>query len=154
MDREWIRASLLALVLGINFSCGCTPSRPSPPSNLTGTWSGTLGEANLPTSVRLVWNANQSGSDVIGPVTISGTVNALTFPGTLAAMLDLQRLSLTYTVPAGSVPGFANCRITGTGTAGATNTTITGTITMTATSCEGFTGHPTTGSHPISLTKQ
>jgi hypothetical protein len=57
-------------------------------------------------------------------------------------------------VPAGSVPGFADCLITGTGSAVASNTTTSGSITVTAASCEGFTGHPTTGTQPLSLTKQ
>jgi hypothetical protein len=121
---------------------------------MTGTWSGTLGQAMSGTLVRLVWNASQSGSTVSGPVTISKPVDNLTFAGTLSGTLNLQSLSLKYTVPAGSVPGFANCLITGTGAAGASSTTITGSITVTATSCEGFTGHPTTGTQAFSLSKQ
>ena len=152
MGRGWIPASLLALVLGINFSCGCSPTRPSP-MNMTGIWSGTLGPATSGTSVRLVWNATQSFSDVSGPVTISKPVDNLNFAGTLSGTLNAQNLSLTFTVPAGSVPGFADCRITGTGAGAASNSVITGTITVTATSCEGFTGHPT-GTQSLSLTKQ
>lgn len=121
---------------------------------MTGSWSGTLGQAMSGTSVRLVWIASQSGSTVSGPVTISNPVDNLTFPGTLSGTLNLQSLSLKYTVPAGNVPGFANCLITGTGAAGATNTTITGNITVTAASCEGFTGHPTTGTQTFSLIKK
>jgi hypothetical protein len=120
---------------------------------MTGTWSGTLGQALSGTSVRLVWNATQSGSAVSGPVTISKPVDNLTFAGTLSGTLNGQNLSLNYTVPAGSVPGFANCLITGTGAAGATNTTITGSITVIAAACEG-TGHPTTGTQALSLTRQ
>ena len=119
---------------------------------MTGTWSGTLGQATSVTSVRLVWNASQSGSTVSGPVTISKPVNDLTFVGTLSGTLNAQSLSLNYAVPVGSVPGFANCLITGTGAAGATNTTITGSITVTAASCDG-TGHPTSGTQALSLTR-
>jgi hypothetical protein len=121
--------------------------------NMTGIWSGTLGQATSGTSVRLVWNATQSFSTVSGPVIISKPVDNLTFPGTLSGTLNAQNLSLTYTVPAGSVPGFANCLIAGTGAAGATNSVITGTINVAATSCDGFTGHPT-GTQSLSLTKQ
>ena len=97
----------------------------------------------------LGWRANSRGragcARSPGSATIDGN-------GEAATPLNAQSLSLNYTVPAGSVPGFANCLITGTGGAGVTNTTITGSVTVTAASCEGA-GHPTTGIQPLSLTR-
>src|SRR5436190_23925114 len=102
---RWIRTSLLGLVLGINFSCGCSPSGPSPPVNMTGTWSGTLGQAVSSSSVRLVWDVSQSGATFSGPVAISKPADNVSLAGTLSGTANGQSLTLRYTVPAGSVPG-------------------------------------------------
>ena len=148
--ETWFQASALSLVVAINLSGGCSPSSPSP-VNLTGTWSGTLGPSMSGTALRMVWTVTQNGTSVSGPVTLSKPNEIAEFPGTLSGTLNGSSLSLSYAVPAGSVPGFASCAISGTGSAGAGTVAISGTLNVTYSSCSGFV--QSSGSQPLSLAK-
>ena len=146
-----LQASALGLIVAINLFGGCSPSSPSSTLNLTGTWSGTLGPPMSGTSLRLVWTATQNGLAVSGPVTVSKPNEIPEFPGTLSGTLSGLSSFLSFTVPAGSVPGFATCAITGNGSVTAAATTISGNLNVTYSSCTGFV--QSSGSQLLSLTK-
>ncbi len=54
----WIRISvavLIAAVLTTLSACGDSSTAPSPPSDLTGTWTGQVGPQGSPSALRLTW---------------------------------------------------------------------------------------------------
>ena len=75
--------------------------------------------------------------------------------GTMSGALFSTQLSpLTYSVPAGAVPGYPNCTIDGTGSATVTaGVRITGTLQTTFSNCSGS-GLATPDSAQLTLTKQ
>ncbi len=75
------------------------------------------------------------------------------FNGTLAGVLSGTRLSLTYTVPRGNVPGSPDCTISGTGTIDATPTLLSGRLNVTSTNCAN-TGLQPSSVEEIALVKQ
>ena len=75
------------------------------------------------------------------------------FNGTLAGVLSGTRLSLTYTVPRGNVPGSPDCTISGTGTIDATPTLLSGRMNVTSANCAN-TGLQPSSVEEIALVKQ
>lgn len=130
-------AGLLAAV-----GCGGSNTAPSqPPSlNLAGTWSGTLRQPGSQggSTITVIWVVTQVGNRVSGPETVSEPRRGTTYSGTLAGTLTGTQLSLTETVPQGSIPGFPLCSISGAGSFSASAASISGTITARFASCEGF----------------
>jgi hypothetical protein len=66
--------------------------------------------------------------------------------------LTSSQLALAYLAPAGSVVGFHDCAISGSGTATLSSASITGTLRLTFTACEGA-GFESTGGDQITLTR-
>jgi hypothetical protein len=153
-----VRVALVPLFILSSSACGEGPTSPtgigSPPSlNLTGTWVGPLGPPQTNISFRATWTASQTGSAVSGPVAMFRASDNVAFDGTLAGVLSGTRLSLTYAVPRGNVPGAPDCTISATGTIDATATLLAGTMNMTAPNCEAISLLPSAVGE-IALVKQ
>jgi len=112
-----------------------------------------IGESQSGSALRVTWVATQSGAAVAGSATIVKPASNVPATGTLSGTLSGSQLTLTYSVPAGTVPVYLSCAVSGTGTATATDQTISGTLQTTFTSCLGS-GLETPESPQLILTKQ
>ena len=149
---SWIRCLVLGVLSISGVACGDS-TKPSPtPINLAGTWSGLLGQTGSGTALRMTWSVSHEGNNVSGPATLIKPSANVPATGILGGTLTGSQLSLTYTVPAGSVPGFATCSISGSGSATVTNSAISGSLAATFLSCSGS-GLEPTGSIQLMLTR-
>jgi hypothetical protein len=151
----WIRffvvlfvASLLATLI----ACGNSPTTPSAPLDLTGTWSGQVGQPGSMSALRLTWVATHTGNVVSGIATLVKPALNVQARGGMTGILNGNQLLLTYAVPPDSIPGFFTCEIAGLGNATASNNSITGAIALMFRSCDG-TGLEPPGSTDLRLTK-
>jgi hypothetical protein len=150
-------AAVVLLAVSI-ISCGGSSAAPSPtpPLNLSGTWSGVIGAGSGGgNALRVVWRASQRANVISGPATVSTSpaVTNLVFDGTLIGILSGSQLSLAYTAPPGSVPGSANCFATGAGSVAVGSGTMSGTLGIVFTSCEGL-GLQPPGESQLTLTRE
>ena len=141
-------ATLLASLSG----CGGSSNAPSPPTDLTGTWSGQLGQQGSTSALRLTWTATQTGNVVSGLGTLVKPAVDVQARGVMTGILNGDRMFLTYVVPSDSIQGFFSCEITGFGNASATNDSMTGELVLTFRSCAG-TGLEPPGSNMLRLTR-
>jgi hypothetical protein len=151
----WIRILVVVCVaslLATLSACGNASTAPSAPSDLTGTWSGQLGQPGSTSALRLTWVATHTGNVVSGVATLVKPAFNVQARGGMTGILNGDRLVLTYAVPPDSIPGFFTCEIAGFGNATATNNSITGTIALMFRSCAG-TGLEPPGSNDLRLTK-
>jgi hypothetical protein len=151
----WIRILVVVCVAGLLATlsaCGNSSTAPSAPSDLTGTWSGQLGQPGSTSALRLTWVATHTGNVVSGVATLVKPAFNVQARGGMTGILNGDRLVLTYAVPPDSIPGFFTCEIAGFGNATATNNSITGTIALIFRSCAG-TGLEPPGSNDLRLTK-
>jgi hypothetical protein len=151
----WIRILVVVLVAGLLAAltaCGSPSPAPSAPLDLTGTWSGQLGQPGSTSALRLTWVATQTGNVVSGVATLVKPAVNVQGRGAMTGVLDGDRLILTYAIPPDSIPGFARCEIAGLGNATATNNSITGSFPLMFRSCDG-TGLEPPGSNDLRLTK-
>lgn len=151
----WIRffvvlfaASLLATLN----ACGNSPTAPSAPLDLTGTWSGQVGQPGSMSALRLTWVATHTGNVVSGIATLVKPAFNVQARGGMTGILNGNQLLLTYAVPPDSIQGFFTCEITGLGNATASSNNITGAIALMFRSCDG-TGLEPPGSNDLRLTK-
>jgi hypothetical protein len=112
-----------------------------------------VGQSQSGSAVRFTWTATQSGQGVSGPATVIKPAANVPATGTLSGTLAGAQLTLSYSVPAGTIPVYLSCTITGSGLATATTTQLTGTLDLVFTNCLGS-GLEPTGSSQLSLTKQ
>ena len=133
-------------------ACGNSSTAPSPPVDLTGTWSGQLGEPGSTWALRLTWIATHTGNVVSGVATLVKPAFNVQARGVMTGILNGDRLLLTYAVPPDSIQGFFTCEIAGFGNATATNNSMTGAIALMFRSCAG-TGLEPPGSNDLRLTK-
>lgn len=147
MKLRWICYLVLAALVG---ACGGS-TEPSA-VNLTGTWSGVLGQPQSGAALRLTWTATQTGSTVSGPVTLVKPALNVPATGTMTGTLSGGQLTLTLSVPAGAVPVYLSCTIVGTGSAVVTGETISGNLQTTFTNCLGS-GLETPASPQFTLNK-
>ena len=148
-----MRALLVVMLACITTGCGGSASGPSSSLNLTGSWSGMVGQPQSGSALRLTWIATQSGTTVSGPATLVKPSTDVPATGTMAGTLTGSQLMLTYEVPAGSVPVYLSCTISGSGTATATAQSIMGALQLVFTNCLGS-GLETTESPQFTLVKQ
>ena len=148
-----MRAVLVVMFACITTGCGGSASSPSSSLNLTGSWSGMVGQPQSGSALRLTWIATQSGTTVSGPATLVKPSTDVPATGTMAGTLTGSRLTLTYEVPAGSVPVYLSCTISGSGTATATAQSMVGALQLVFTNCLGS-GLETTESPQFTLAKQ
>lgn len=145
--------SCIAAVLATLSACGGdSPTGPSEPLNLTGTWSGQVGQPGSATALRLTWVATQTGNAVSGNATLVKPAVNVEARGGMSGILDGDRLLLTFVVFPDTIPGFSRCEIVGLGSTIATNTNITGGLGLMITNCAG-TGIERPESNELRLTK-
>ena len=143
-----------ALVVSAALAAGCgSATSPTPALNVTGTWSGRLGEQQSGSALRVTWIAAQTGSAVSGPATFVKPALNVPATGTMSGTLSGGQLSLTFSVPAGAVPVYLSCTITANGSAAATSQTISGNLQTTFTNCLGS-GLETPDSTQFTLSRQ
>src|SRR5262245_14223004 len=109
-----IRIALVVAVtslLALSACGGGSSSRPPPQLELSGTWSGQLGQPGSTSALRLTWVATQSGNVVSGVATIVKPAINVQGRGAMTGVIDGGRLFLTYAVPPDSIQGFARCEI-------------------------------------------
>jgi hypothetical protein len=146
------RVVFVAALLATLSACSDSPDAPSTPLELTGTWSGQLGQPGSTSALRLTWVATQSGNVVSGIATLVKPAAGVQGRGAMTGILDGDRLVLTYAVPPDSIQGFASCEIAGAGTAAATSSSISGMLGLMFRSCAG-TGLEPPASNELRLTK-
>jgi hypothetical protein len=151
----WIRILVVVFVAGLLATlsaCGSSSTAPSAPLDLTGTWSGQLGQPGSTSALRLTWVATHTGNVVSGVATLVKPAFNVQARGGMTGILNGDRLFLTYAVPPDSIQGFSTCEIAGLGNATAINNNITGAIALMFRSCAG-TGLEPPGSNDLRLTK-
>ena len=145
-------ALLLLCGFGIG-ACG-ESTAPSPPLvNITGTWTGMIGEPRTMNGLRITWAAAQNGNTVSGIASVVKPIDNIPAAGILSGTMSVNQMSLRFMVPSGSVQGFPSCSVSGAGSAVATDQMISGMLTLVFASCSG-TGLQSTGSDQLTLTKQ
>jgi hypothetical protein len=119
--------------------CGNSDSSPSePPADLSGSWIGQIGTAMSSTAVRATWTATQTGNIASGSARLVKPTIGTEIPGTLTATIDVNRVALSFSAPAGSVPTLPSCTASGTGSGTFGGNSILGTFTLTATGCSSI----------------
>ena len=117
-------------------ACGDSDTSPSePPADLTGSWTGQIGSSMSGTAVRLTWTATQAGSTASGAARLVKPAVGTEVPGTLTAAIDGNRVVLSFSAPAGSVPTVPACTASGTGSGTFAGNSIAGAFSLTATGC-------------------
>jgi hypothetical protein len=152
---SWIRIPVVAGVIGLlatAAACSKSSAAPSAPLDLTGTWSGQVGQPGSMSALRLTWVATHTGDVVSGIATLVKPAFNVQAKGVMSATANGPRFDLTYAVPPDSIPGFSTCELVGLGNVTATNTSMTGTMALIFTSCAG-TGLEPPGSSELRLTK-
>jgi hypothetical protein len=127
----------LLIAAALAAGCGGSTPAPSPRLDLTGVWSGMLGQPQSGSALRVTWTAVHTGATVTGPATVVKPATNVAATGTMIGTLSGSQLALTYTVPAGAVPVYLSCTILGAGMATASAQTISGTLQATFTNCLG-----------------
>ena len=151
MKVRWICCGILAVALAA--ACGGTPApAPTPTLNLTGAWTGRIGQPQSGSALRVTWNATQTGATVAGPATLLKPATNVQATGTMTGTLSGSQLTLSYSVPAGAVPVYLACTIVAAGSAVADSQTISGTLQTTFTNCLGS-GLETPDSPQLMLTR-
>jgi hypothetical protein len=151
----WIRILVVVCVAGLLatlIACGNSSPAPSAPLDLTGTWSGQLGQPGSMSALRLTWVATQTGNIVSGVATLVKPAFNVQARGAMTGIINGDRFLLTYAVPPDSIQGFFTCEIAGVGNATATNNSITGALPLMFRSCVG-TGLEPPESNDLKLTK-
>lgn len=124
--------ALAALVLVVACNRGAedppSPTGPTPPANVSGTYAGTVADASGPG--RLTWRLTQASADVSGTFTATDDVSGLTAGGNVTGTLAGSTLTFRMTAAAGTLPPpFANCSLDLNGTAQVAGSAIDGTYT-------------------------
>src|SRR5262245_50819316 len=118
----------LGTLLPFVSACGKSPTAPPAPLDLTGTWSGQLAQSGSASAFRLTWVAIHRGNTAAGVATLVDPASNVQANGVMTALVDGDRLNVTFAAAPGSVPGFERCGIGGRGDAAAETHEITGTI--------------------------
>jgi hypothetical protein len=108
---------------------------PSPPVNLSGTWSGVIGQGSGGGhALRVTWTATQDGDTASGPASVltSPPVTDVIFSGILAGKISGSQVS--FTLSAQPLPG-SECSLSGTGSAAVATGTLSGSLNVQFTSC-------------------
>ena len=131
----WIRRTVLSSISILVASCAGPAMQPSPPVNVSGTWSGVIGQGSGGgRALRVSWTATQNGNMASGPVSVltSPPVTDVIFSGTLTGGISGSQVSVTLS--AQPLPG-SDCSLSGTGSAMVATGTIVGTLDVHYLSC-------------------
>jgi hypothetical protein len=149
--RTWIRRTFVSLISMLVASCGGAAMMPSPTVNLSGTWSGVIGQGSGGGhALRVTWTATQDGSAASGPASVltSPPVTDVIFAGILTGRISGSQVSLTLS--AQPLPG-SDCSLSGTGSVTVATGALSGSLDVHFTSC-GVLEPPST--NQLVLTKQ
>ena len=131
----WIRRTFVSLISILVASCGGSAMAPSSPWNLSGTWTGVIGQgAGGGRALRVTWTATQDGSTASGPASVltSPPLTDVIFSGVLTGSIAGSQVS--FTLSAQPLPG-SECSLSGTGSAAVASTTLAGSLDVHFTSC-------------------
>ena len=101
---------------------------PTEPVNLTGTWSGVIGQGSGGgAALRVTWTATQNGSTATGPVSVltSPPVTDVMFSGVMTGTISGTQVSLTLS---GQPLVGSDCSLTGSGAASAASGNLAGSL--------------------------
>jgi hypothetical protein len=134
-------------------ACGGNSSTAPPaPLALSGAWSGQLGQPGSTSALRMTWEATHTGNSLGGVATMVKPAVNVQARAAMSAIVQGDRLFITFVVFPDSIPGFPRCEIAGFGNATATNNRISGALPLMFRNCEG-TGLEAPGSNELVLTK-
>jgi hypothetical protein len=131
--HTWICRTFVTVISVLVASCGGT--MPSPPVNLTGTWSGVIGQGSGGgRALRVTWTVTQDGTTASGPASVltSPPITDVIFSGNLTGRIAGSDVS--FTLSAQPLAG-SDCSLSGTGSAAAATTTLTGSLDVHFTGC-------------------
>ena len=131
----WIHRTCVSLLSVLVASCAGTAMTPSPPVNLSGTWSGVIGQGSGGgRALRVTWTATQDGSTASGPASVltSPPVTDIMFSGILTGRISGNQVSLTLS--AQPLSG-SDCSLSGTGSAAVATGSLAGSLDVHFTSC-------------------
>jgi len=131
----WIRRTFVILISTVVVSCGGAGMVPSPPVNLSGTWSGVIGQGSGGGhALRVTWTATQDSSTVSGAASVltSPPVTDVTFAGSLTGRIVGGQVF--FTLSAQPLAG-SDCLLSGTGSAAVATGMLTGSLDVHFTSC-------------------
>jgi|SRR6476646_1976495 len=131
----WIRRTFVSVIAILAVSCGGTAMAPSPAVNLSGTWSGVIGQGSGGgRALRVTWTATQDGTTASGPASVltSPPVTDVIFSGVLSGSIAGSQVS--FTLSAQPLPG-SDCLLSGTGSAAVASSTLAGSLDVHFTSC-------------------
>ena len=153
-SRRMVVAAFIAGLLTTSTACGGSSTAPTPPAqlDLSGTWSGQLGQPGSTSALRVTWVATHTGNVVSGVATVVKPAFNVQGRGAMTGILNGDRLTLAYAVPPDSIPDFGRCEIAGIGSATATGNSINGAIGLMFTRCDG-TGLERPSTDDLRLTK-
>jgi len=157
-----INSLVLSIAIGGLFAalgaCGggggpVPPAAPSKPLNLSGTWSGHIGQSGSMSALRLTWIAVQRGNEVAGVAIVVKPRFDVQVRGVITGTISGSRLSLTFLAESDfDVEGLTRCQINGLGNASAAENEITGSMQIVARSCTEI-GIETTSSTELRLVR-
>jgi len=130
-----IRLTFISLISVVVASCGGAGTMPSPPVNLSGTWSGVIGQGSGGgRALRVTWTATQDGNTASGPASVltSPPVTDVIFSGILIGAISGSQVS--FTLSAQPLPG-SDCSLNGTGSAAVATGTLAGSLNVHFMSC-------------------
>jgi hypothetical protein len=112
-----------------------SPTQPTPPSSLTGTWAGTATDSSG--SGPLTWQLEQNQEVFTGTLTMNDAATGTRGTGTVSGTMSGSTLNFSMRSPAGAMDRpFGMCRTEASGSGQATPATITGTYAG-SNSCTG-----------------
>ena len=147
----WIRRAVVIVISMLVVSCNGAGMMPSPPVDLSGTWSGVIGQGSGGgRALRVTWTATQDGATAAGPAAVltSPPSTDVIFSGTLTGRISGSQVSLALS--AQPLPG-SECSLSGTGSGVVASGTIAGSLDVHFTSC-GVLEPPS--SNQLALTRQ
>jgi hypothetical protein len=131
----WIRRTFVSVISILVASCGGGAMSPSAAGNLTGTWSGVIGQGSGGgRALRVTWTATQDGSTASGPASVltSPPVTDVVFSGVMTGSIADDQVS--FTLSAQPLPA-SDCLLSGTGSATVSTGTLAGSLNVHFTSC-------------------
>jgi hypothetical protein len=156
IQRRWSRCVHVLAVLALSAAAACgggggsTPTEPSSPANVNGTWSGSATDSSGPGT--MTWQITQSGSSFSGSLTIVDSSTKVTGRGTVSGTVSGSSLQFSLSVPAGGFDApYTSCSSTVSGSGSTSSTSITGTYSGSST---GSCSTGTIASGQLTLNKQ
>jgi hypothetical protein len=131
----WIGRLFVSVISILVASCSGAAMMPSHPVNLSGTWSGVIGQGSGGgRALRVTWTATQDGIAASGPASVltSPPVTDEIFSGVLTGSISGSQVF--FTLSAQPLPASV-CSLSGTGSAAVATGRLAGSLDVHFTSC-------------------